>query len=210
MAGNPASQLCPEKHTRIESKSLRAHSSIVNGICGCHLRVPLGAARPHNSFPQRPMVPLMTVLDTAQLDPAQRRPITRAEYQAMGESGLFQDERVELIEGVIVRMAPRGEPHDDTIERLNELLLPPLVGRARVRIQLAFAASEYSEPEPDVAIVPRDEPRGVDPPGRATLLIEVAASSLRFDRGTKASVYARACVPEYWVVNVSERTVEVF
>jgi Uma2 family endonuclease len=156
------------------------------------------------------MVPFVTVLDTAQLDPAQRRPITRAEYQAMGESGLFQDERVELIEGVIVRMAPRGEPHDDTIERLNELLLPPLVGRARVRIQLAFAASEHSEPEPDVAIVPRDEPRGVDHPGRATLLIEVAASSLRFDRGTKASVYARAGVPEYWVVDVAKRTVEVF
>jgi Uma2 family endonuclease len=128
----------------------------------------------------------------------------------MGESGLFQDERVELIEGVIVRMAPRGEPHDVTIERLSELLLPPLVGRARVRIQLAFAASEYSEPEPDVAILPRDERYGTDHPGRATLLIEVAASSLRFARGTKASVYARAGVPEYWVVDVAKRTVEVF
>src|SRR5262245_14765251 len=117
------------------------------------------------------MVTFMAMLDLAQLDPAQRRPITRAEYQAIGEAGLFQDERVELIDGVIVRMAPRGEPHDTTIERLNELLLPPLVGRARVRIQLAFAASEYSEPEPDVAIVPRDEPR-TDHPGRATLLVE--------------------------------------
>jgi len=127
----------------------------------------------------------------------------------MGDAGLFQNERVELIEGVIVRMAPRGEPHDTVIERLSELLLPPLVGRARVRIQLAFAASEYSEPEPDVAVVPRDEPRMIDHPARATLLIEVAASSLRFDRGTKAALYARAGVPEYWVVDVSKQTIEV-
>jgi Uma2 family endonuclease len=152
----------------------------------------------------------MAMFDIAQLDPAQRRPITRVEYQAMGEAGLFQDERVELIEGVIVRMAPRGEPHDTIIERLNELLLPRLVGRARVRIQLAFAASEYSEPEPDVAVVPRDEPRMSDHPARATLLIEVSASSLRFDRGTKAAVYARASVPEYWVVDVSKRSIEVY
>jgi Uma2 family endonuclease len=151
----------------------------------------------------------MAMLDLAQLDPAMRRPITRAEYNAMGEAGLFQDERVELIDGVIVRMAPSGEPHDSTIERLNELLLPPLVGRARVRIQLAFAASEYSEPQPDVAVVPRDEPWPAHP-GRAALLVEVSASSLRFDRGTKASVYARAGVPEYWVVDVSERTIEVY
>jgi Uma2 family endonuclease len=154
------------------------------------------------------MVAFMAMLDLAQLDPAQRRPITRAEYNAMGEAGLFQDERVELIDGVIVRMAPSGEPHDSTIERLNELLLPPLVGRARVRIQLAFVASEYSEPQPDVAVVPRDEP-WPEHPGRAALLVEVSASSLRFDRGMKASVYARAGVPEYWVVDVSERTIEV-
>lgn len=155
------------------------------------------------------LVTFVAMLDLAQLDPAQRRPISRAEYHAMGEAGLFQDERVELIEGVIVRMAPRGAPHDSVIERLNELLLPRLVGRARVRIQLAFAASEYSEPEPDVAVVPRDEPRA-DHPAHATLLIEVAASSLRFDRGTKAAVYARAGVHEYWVVDVAERAIEVF
>jgi Uma2 family endonuclease len=155
------------------------------------------------------MVTFMAMLDLAQLDPEQRRPITRAEYDAMGQAGLFDDERVELIDGVIVRMAPRGSPHDTIIERLNELLLPRLVGRARVRIQLAFAAGEYSEPEPDVAVVPRDEP-WAEHPSRAALLIEVAASSLRYDRGTKASVYARAGVPEYWVVDVSDRTIEVF
>jgi Uma2 family endonuclease len=82
------------------------------------------------------------------------------------------------------------------------------VGRARVRIQLGFAASEYSEPEPDVAIVPKDEQR-TDQPARATLVIEVALSSLRFDRTAKASIYARAGIAAYWIVNVAERCIEV-
>jgi Uma2 family endonuclease len=155
------------------------------------------------------MVTSVAMLDLTQLDPEQRRPITRAEYHAMGEAGLFQDERVELLDGVIVRMSPRSAPHDSVIERLNELLLPRLVGRARVRIQLAFAASDYSEPEPDVAVVPRDEPRA-DHPAHATLLIEVSLSSLRFDRSAKAGVYARAGVLAYFVVNVGEQAVEAY
>jgi Uma2 family endonuclease len=150
----------------------------------------------------------MGMLDFTQLDPERRRPITRAEYHAMGEAGLFERERVELLDGVIVRMSPRSEPHDSVIERLTELILPRLVGRARVRIQLGFAASEYSEPEPDVAIVPKDEQRA-DQPARATLVIEVAVSSLRFDRTAKASIYARAGIGAYWIVNVADQSVEV-
>jgi Uma2 family endonuclease len=151
----------------------------------------------------------MGMLDLTQLEPEQRRPITRAEYHAMGEAGLFENERVELLDGVIVRMSPRSEPHDGVIERLNELLLPRLVGRARVRVQLGFVAGEYSEPEPDLAIVPKDEPRG-DKPSHATLVIEVSYSSLRLDRTAKASIYARAGVAAYYVVNVAERTVETY
>jgi Uma2 family endonuclease len=151
----------------------------------------------------------MTVLDVTQLEPEQRRPITRGEYQAMGQAGLFQDERVELLDGVIVRKMTRGAPHDRVIERLNELLLPRLVGRARVRIQLGFAASEFSEPEPDVAVVPKHEPSS-DQPAHALLLIEVAVSSLRFDRGLKASIYARAGVPAYFVVDVEGRAIEAY
>ncbi len=149
------------------------------------------------------------MLDTAQLSPEQCRPITRAEYLRMGQAGLFENERVELIEGVVVRVTPHGAPHDDTVERLTELLVPRLVGRARVRIQLSFAASEYSEPLPDVAIIPKDALRG-DHPSEALLLIEVSDSSLRFDRGVKAKVYAKAGVPEYWVVNVPRRAIEIY
>lgn len=152
---------------------------------------------------------VMSMLDVTQLEPEQRRPITRAEYHAMGEAGLFQDERVELLDGVIVRMSPRTASHDSVIERLNELLMPRLLGRARVRIQLGFAASEHSEPEPDVAVVPKGEPRA-DHPAHATLLVEVSLSSLRFDRSAKASIYARAGVPAYFIVNVAARCIEAY
>jgi Uma2 family endonuclease len=150
------------------------------------------------------------MLDLAQLEPERRRPITRVEYHAMGQAGLFENEHVELLDGVIVKMSPRSREHDSIVERLSEYLLPPLVGRARVRIQLAFVASPYSEPEPDVAIVPKNEQRHLDHPGHANLLIEVAFTSLRFDRSTKASIYARAGVPAYWIVNVAERCIEAY
>jgi Uma2 family endonuclease len=151
----------------------------------------------------------MLVLDVTQLDPEQRRPITRAEYRAMEEAGLFDDERDELLDGVIVRKMTRGVPDDSVIERLSELLLPRLIRRARVRIQLAFAASEFSEAEPNVAVVSKDEPKA-DHPAHALLLIEVAASTLRLDRGIKASIYARAGVPAYFVVNVEGRSLEAY
>jgi Uma2 family endonuclease len=148
----------------------------------------------------------MTMLDTAQLAPEQRRPIRRAEYHAMGQAGLFVGERVELIDGVIVRRSPRTVVHDSVLERLNEILMPRLVGRGRVRVQLAFVANEWSEPEPDLAVVSLTEPR-TDHPGSALLLVEVAVSSLGFDRSTKAVLYARAGVPNYWVVDTESRSV---
>jgi Uma2 family endonuclease len=149
----------------------------------------------------------MNMLDTAQLEPEQCRPIRRAEYDAMSEAGLFLDERVELIDGVIVRMSPRTVLHDSVLERLYGLLGPKLVGRARVRIQLAFAADEWSEPEPDFSVVPLGE-SWTDHPSRAHLVVEVAVSSLRFDRTTKATLYARAGVPHYWVVDAECRCIE--
>jgi Uma2 family endonuclease len=151
----------------------------------------------------------MTMLDTAQLTPEQLRPIRRAEYDAMGEAGLFVDERVELIDGVIVRMTPRDPLHDSVLERLYELLLPLLVGRARVRIQLAFAASDWSEPEPDLAVISLQTSR-TEHPSKALLVVEVALSSLRFDRTTKAAMYARAGIPHYWVVDAEHRCVEAY
>lgn len=136
------------------------------------------------------------------------RPIRRVEYEKMVEAGVFGEDRVELLYGVIVDMPPKGAPHESAIERLNELLVTRLVGRARVRVQSAFAASDGSEPEPDIAIVPLADYRN-EHPTTAFLLIEVADSSLAVDRGVKAQLYAESGVPEYWVVNVRDGIVEV-
>ncbi len=142
--------------------------------------------------------------------PAERqRLLHRDELQRMVAAGFFQHERVELLRGVLVQMSPQNEPHAAAIQMLNRILVPALLGRADVRVQLPFAASDDSMPEPDLALV---EPRyfGDHHPGQAFLIIEVADSSLELDRGDKARLYAESGVPEYWVVSIPDRIVEVF
>lgn len=142
------------------------------------------------------------------LAPEAVRPLRRAEYEQMVERGVFEDERVELLHGVLVSMSPQHAPHAEVLVRLNELLVPAVAGRARVRVQLPLAVSEDSEPEPDLAVVaPGDQSRAH--PASALLVIEVADTSLRKDRRAKGPVYAAAAVPEYWIVNLVERVIEV-
>ena len=95
-----------------------------------------------------------------------------------------------------------------TIGRLTEILVVALAGRAFLRVRSSFAASESSEPQPDLAVVPRGEYDDAHPT-RAFLVVEVAQSSLAEDRGAKARLYAETGVPEYWVVNLVERQIEV-
>src|SRR5437879_3175316 len=83
-----------------------------------------------------------------------RRPLKRVEYDRLVQTGMLRDEHVELLYGSIVQMSPIGAPHSGTVQRLTELLVLALHGRAAVRVQLPFAASDASEPEPDVAVVP--------------------------------------------------------
>lgn len=126
----------------------------------------------------------------------------------MVEEGAFGDERLELLEGLIVEMSPQGPPHAATIQRLTSLLVPAVTGRAEVRVQLPLAVSEHSLPEPDVAVIaPGDYDRAH--PTSAFLVVEVAESSLNKDRLVKADLYARAQIPEYWLVDLANRIVEV-
>ncbi|MFZ5444374.1 MAG: Uma2 family endonuclease [Myxococcota bacterium] len=134
---------------------------------------------------------------------------TRARFDRVAELGGFEGEQLELVEGELVDMSPQGVPHAELIERLTEMLMPTLVGRARVRIQLPFAVDDETELIPDVAIVSRAVARG-DHPARAQLVIEVAESSERYDRVVKARLYARAGVTEYWLVSATKATVTVF
>lgn len=137
------------------------------------------------------------------------RPLRRTEYDLLIEQGVFgEDDRIQLIEGELVELSPQNAPHAGIVEALTERLVPALIGRARVRVQLPLIAGEYSEPEPDIAILPADEPRDRHPE-RALLVIEVADSTLRLDVVRKARVYAGAGVPEYWVIDVGGDVVHV-
>jgi Uma2 family endonuclease len=134
---------------------------------------------------------------------------TRARFDRVAELGGFEGEQLELVEGELVDMSPQGVPHAEFIERLNEILMPALVGRARVRVQLPFAIDDETEVLPDLAVVSRAVARG-NHPDRAQLVIEVAETSERYDRLVKARLYARAAVPEYWLVATTKATVTVF
>jgi Uma2 family endonuclease len=136
------------------------------------------------------------------------RPLRRVEYDWMVGQGFFEAEKVELLDGVLVEMNPQGTRHAATVQRLNPLFVRALTGRADVRVQSPFVASDISEPEPDIAIVPPGDYDATHP-SQAFLLVEVAESSVNKDRRVKTRVYAAAGVPEYWLVDVATGTIEV-
>jgi Uma2 family endonuclease len=137
------------------------------------------------------------------------RLISRAEYDRMVEAAIFdEDERIELLRGVIVKKSKRNWHHAAVVSWLTEQLILQLAGAFEVRPQLPYAADDWSEPELDLLIT-RKNPALRDHPSEALLIIEVAESSLRRDRGIKARIYAEARVPEYWIVDLRKMTVEV-
>lgn len=142
------------------------------------------------------------------LDEPPIRRFTRAEYHAMANAGLFEQERVELVHGVVRRMSPMHSPHSYAVRRLNTLVVPQVAGRAEVLVQMPVAASDTSEPEPDFALVPPGDYLD-DHPHTCLLVVEVAQSSLRYDRSVKGPLHAAMGVPEYWIVNLVDEVVEV-
>jgi Uma2 family endonuclease len=150
----------------------------------------------------------MQMLDLDLIAPERPRRLTRAEYDTIVRAGVFEDDRVELLEGVVVSMSPIDPPHASAVEAFTEILVPALLGRARVRVQLPMIAAGDSEPEPDIAVVPLGDYRRVHP-SEAHLVIEVSGSSLRKDRLVKAPLYASSGFREYWVVDLHERVIEV-
>lgn len=150
----------------------------------------------------------MAAVEAFSFEPELFRPLKRSEYARLIELGVFDDERVELIEGVLVKMSPQEAPHASTVQKLTKLLTARLLERASVRCQLPLALSEVTEPEPDLAVVALGDYE-TEHPRTALLIIEVADTTLRKDR-RKATVYARAGIAEYWIVNLGARTVEVY
>lgn len=143
-----------------------------------------------------------------------RRLFTVHEYHQMGHAGILnEDDRVELIKGEIVQMASIGSRHAACVDRLTQLLVLRLTGRAIVRVQNPIYLSEYSEPQPDLALLrPRLDFYAAAHPGPqdVLLVVEVADTSAGIDRAAKMPLYARAGITEVWLVDLQEERVEVY
>jgi len=131
-----------------------------------------------------------------------------AQWRQMVELGVFGDERVELLDGVITPMSPKGPPHEDALAFLNRAVLETVDRSYAVRVQSALSLGTGWEPEPDLALVRPGTPRPHHP-AAPDWVCEVADSSLARDRGIKRAAYARFGIPEYWLVELPERRVVV-
>jgi Uma2 family endonuclease len=136
---------------------------------------------------------------------------TRSEYARMAEIGLFTGKHVELIEGRVIEMSPMGSLHATGVALAAKAVERAFGANYFVRWQMPFAVGALSEPEPDVAVVAGDVRAYVHAhPTTAALIVEVAETSLEYDRTVKASLYAKAGVADYWILNLSDAQIEVF
>lgn len=143
-----------------------------------------------------------------------RRKFTVEQYHKMVESGILtEDERVQLIRGEIIEMSPIGTKHAACVNRLVNLLVQLLGKRIILASQNPVALNENSEPQPDVALLkPRDDfyATAHPQPQDILLLIEVADSTVVYDREVKIPLYAEANIIQVWLVDVNEQIVEVY
>ncbi len=146
--------------------------------------------------------------------PLAHRRFTVDEYYRMAEAGILgEDDRVELLDGEIIEMTPIGDRHAATVTRLDDLFHERVGQRATVRVQNPVRLHHYAEPEPDVALVARREDRyvgGHPVPADVLLIVEVADTSLVYDRERKLPAYAAAGIPEVWLVDLTADRIEVY
>jgi Uma2 family endonuclease len=142
------------------------------------------------------------------------RRLSVQDYHQMAESGILQpDERIELLEGQIIQMAAKGTAHSAAVTRIERLLRNRLGERVLLRFQDPVRLNDYSEPEPDVAVVQPNTLFYEDHhpiPSEVFLLIEVSDTTLKFDREVKSPAYARSGIAEYWVLDVKARKLHVY
>lgn len=145
-------------------------------------------------------------------NPLPTRRWTRIEYERLIDTGILaEDDAVELVDGQLVVREPRHAPHAAATQLVADALRGACQAGWHVRVQLPLALDPDSEPEPDVALVagtPRDYVE--EHPCTAALVVEVAFGSLQLDRVVKGALYARAGVPEYWIVNLPDDVIEVY
>jgi len=143
-----------------------------------------------------------------------RRRFSVEEYYLMAKAGILtEDDRVELIEGEIVEMSPIGSRHAACVKRLNRLLSQQVGSRALVSAQNPVRLGEHSEPQPDITLLrPRADFYSTAHPGPADvlLLMEVADTSIEYDREVKVPLYAQAGIGEVWLVDLVAESIEVY
>lgn len=141
-----------------------------------------------------------------------RHRFSRAQFERMLDAGAFEpDDRLELLDGEINDIAPQKSRHATAVTLTGDALRAIFGADATVRLQLPLCLDDYSEPEPDVAVVP-GSPRDYRDahPAQALLICEVSDTTLGYDRGRKLAAYARAGIPEYWILDLSAQCLEVF
>ena len=154
----------------------------------------------------------MSVAVTA--PPVERYRWTIDLYHQMIETGILgEDERIELIKGELTTMSPIGSEHSGVVDQLAEILIEQLMRRAVVKVQGPLQLEDHSEPQPDlILLAPRRDfyKRSLPRPADVLLVIEVADSSLAYDRAVKMALYAGAGMPEAWIINLIDRWIEVY
>lgn len=143
-----------------------------------------------------------------------RRRFTVSEYLRMAEVGLLtEDDAVELIQGEIVEISPINVVHASTVKRLIRLLTQKLGSQVILGVQDPVRLTDQSLPQPDIAVLrERSDFYGGQHPGAdaVLLIIEVADTSLEYDRNVKSALYASAGIDDYWIVNLRARRIEVY
>jgi Uma2 family endonuclease len=143
-----------------------------------------------------------------------RHRVTVEEYYRMAEVGLLApDARVELIDGEIIDMPPIGSRHTAVVNRFNELLGRAVGDRAIVQVQGPVRLDDFSEPQPDVALLTRRADfyeRQHAGPSDTLLVVEVSETTLRYDRQIKSALYARHGIPELWIFDTQRKELHVF
>jgi Uma2 family endonuclease len=142
-----------------------------------------------------------------------KRLFTVKEYYQMFESGLFANERVELIRGEIIKMSPIGRRHAACVDRCNDVFAYKLGRKVLIRIQNPLALDNTTEPEPDVMLLKRKSDcyeSGHPQPSDVFLLIEVADSTIDSDRELKIPLYAEDGIIEVWLIDINNACIEVY
>jgi Uma2 family endonuclease len=144
--------------------------------------------------------------------PNEVRRWTREEYEKMIAADIFPPEtRAELIDGEIHSMTPQKSRHAAAISAAEEALRSVFHSGCHIRVQLPLALGSFSEPEPDVSVAPGSWRDYLDAhPSSAVLVVEIADTSLEYDRRRKGPLYAAAGIEEYWIVNLTDHCVEVY